>query len=299
VRVRTSYVKLYMMKQTKGNVSIVVPVYNEEAQIRLCLDAIANQTVKPFEVIVVDNNSTDNTVAIARSYPFVTVMTEKRQGVVYARDTGFDAAKGQIIGRLDGDSVIAPDWVAKVQEIFADPVVEAVSGQISYRNIGLPRLVGAIDHVVRTYLTNRMSSYGEQFLYGSNMAIRRPIWRAVRSQVCRKRRLHEDIDLAAHMVGSPGRVIFREDLKASIFWRQSTVGPLQFWGYVWSNDLVFAEHSLKSRRYARRAALAISCLYVPIYILHKGYDPHRGSFSLYYLLMGMASARPSPVSDSL
>src|SRR5690606_756442 len=121
------------------------PVYNEEGQLAGCLDAIARQTVKPLEVIVVDNNSTDNTATIARSYSFVTLMSEKKQGTAHARNAGFNAAKGEIIGRLDGDSVIPDNWVERVQDIFRDESVDAFSGGVTYRNIGWAKAFNAID----------------------------------------------------------------------------------------------------------------------------------------------------------
>ena len=57
--------------------SIVIPVYNEQDQIKGCLDAIKNQTIAPQEVIVVDNNSNDNSIAIAKKYAFVRIITAK------------------------------------------------------------------------------------------------------------------------------------------------------------------------------------------------------------------------------
>jgi glycosyltransferase involved in cell wall biosynthesis len=285
------------MKSTL-RVSLVIPAYNEENQLALCLDAIAQQTVKPFEVIVVDNNSTDQTAAIARRYSFVTLLHESQQGVVYARDTGYNTARGDIIGRLDGDSVIAPDWVATVQQIFADSAVRAVSGRISYRYIGLPRVVAAIDHQVRLYMTRRMSPLGEQFLYGSNMAMRRDVWLQVRGAVCHKPYLHEDIDLAAHLAGPKAHVVFSSDLKASVNWRQAAAGPKQFFYHVWSSDPVFDEHKLQSRRYEQRVAFFVSLLYVPIHLLYRGYNPHTKRFSLAYCFMKAAPVRTSPVSES-
>lgn len=281
------------------SVSIVIPAWNEEGQLALCLDLIARQTVKPFEVIVVDNNSSDGTVAIASRYPFVTVLGEQRQGLVFARDRGFNAAKGEIIGRLDCDSRIAPDWVEQVQRIFNDTSVDAVSGQVGYHNVCLSGVVDAIDRYIRGYMTRRMGALGEQFLYGSNMAIRRRSWHAVRSQVCHKQQLHEDIDLAAHLAHAKAKVIFDPALYASVDWRQAAAGPKQFWSHVWSNDLVFAEHRLKSRRYARRVVWFVSCMYVPIHLLYKGYNPATKRFSVAYMLTNNASVRTSPVSDSL
>ena len=284
----------------KPSVSIVIPAYNEEGQLTLCLDAIARQTVKPLEVIVVDNNSTDATVAIASRFPFVTVAHEPQQGPVYARDCGFNAARGEVIGRLDCDSRISPDWVDKVQRIFSSQDIDAVSGQIAYRNVALSRIVSGIDRYIRQdYMTRRMGALGEQFLYGSNMAIRRTSWLAVRKTVCHKQHLHEDIDLAAHMAKKGDKVIFSPDMRATVDWRQAAAGPKQFWEHVWSNDRVFAEHELKSRKYARRVVWFVSFMYVPIHVLYQGYNPKTRRFSFVRLLTNAAATRTSPVSDAL
>lgn len=283
----------------KLNVSIVIPAFNEEGQLTLCLDAIARQTVKPLEVIVVDNNSTDNTAAIARQYSFVTVLHEPRQGPVYARDRGFNAAKGEIIGRIDADSILAPDWVETLQMVFVDPEVKAVTGQPLYRNLGLAWLAIGIDKRVRRYMTKHMGALGEQFLYGSNMGIRRSVWRQVRGDVCHKQYLHEDIDLAAHLVGPNSGVVFEPRLLASVDWRQAAAGPRVFISHVWSSDPVFTEHLLKSRRYERRVALFVSCLYPIISVLYRGYNPDIKRWSLTYLLANNPSVRISPVSESL
>ena len=86
--------------------SIVIPAYNEENYLRACLDSIAAQTVMPDKVIVVDNNSTDKTVALARSYDFVTLVHERQQHQSFAQATGFNLASSDIIGRIDADSIL-------------------------------------------------------------------------------------------------------------------------------------------------------------------------------------------------
>ncbi len=283
----------------KPSVSIVIPAYNEEGQLALCLEAIARQTVKPLQVIVVDNNSTDNTAAIARTYPFVTLLGEAKQGPAYARDRGFNAARGDIIGRLDSDSIIAPNWVEHVERIFTDKGVNAVSGQMVYRNVALAWLFDAIDRRVRRYLSVKMGSYGEQFLLGSNMAIRRSAWRKVRGEVCHERRLHEDIDLACHLAGSNSGVVFRPEMIVSQDWRQAAAGPRPFLRHIWSNFWVPAYHDIKSRRYAWRVAFLVSLLYLPIHVLYKGYNPATKRFSLVQFLTYDAPVRPSPISESV
>src|SRR5579885_2998873 len=115
------------MKQAL-TLSIVIPVYNEEHHIKACLDAIATQTVKPDEVIVVDNNCTDNTVKIAKTYSFVKVVPEPVQGRTAARNCGFNTATCDIIGRIDADSILLPNWVERVLVDFSDPTVSGVTG---------------------------------------------------------------------------------------------------------------------------------------------------------------------------
>jgi len=63
------------------NVSIIIPVYNEASQLDACLSAIAVQGIKPFEVIVIDNNSTDDSLEVAGRYGFVKLLSESRQGL--------------------------------------------------------------------------------------------------------------------------------------------------------------------------------------------------------------------------
>lgn len=278
-------------------VSLVIPAYNEEPHIADCLDAIAAQTVKPFEVIVVDNNSTDRTAAIARSYPFVKLLREKQQGVVYARDCGFNAARGDIIGRLDADGQLAKDWVACVQQLFSDPGIDAASGIVGYRDVALSRWFNISDRLVRRYLSWKMSSVHESFLYGVNMAIRRTSWERVRAHVCHERRLHEDLDLAAHMSALKQRVVFATSMWATISPRQAAAQPYAFLQYVWANTAVCKEHNMASLRYMNQVALAVSCLYLPIHLMHRGYDPKSQRFSLAYALQNTDKARTSPVAD--
>lgn len=280
-------------------VSLVIPVYNEESHLAACLEAIARQTVKPYEVIVVDNNSTDQTVAIAHRYPFVKVLHEGRQGVVFARDRGFDAAQGDIIGRTDGDSILAPDWVAEVQRVFTGATVDAASGIVSYRDVGLPQTFGIIDTRIRRYLARRMSVINELFLYGVNMAVRKDAWLAVRTSVCHERRMHEDLDLAIHMAKHRQRIVFAPTMQTSISPRQASANPREFSKYVWSNPRVYAEHGMVAQRYMYPIALFVLSLYLPIKFLYRGYNPDTQRFSLARAFTVTPPERVSPVSETI
>jgi glycosyltransferase involved in cell wall biosynthesis len=276
-----------------NSVSIVIPVYNEAASLAACLNAISRQTVRPHEVIVVDNNSSDDTVAIARGYQFVTVLTQNRQGVVYARDTGFNAATGDILGRIDADTVMAEDWVETVQKIFKHETIGAVSGRALYHDMALASVLNAIDLRIRAYLAHTLGD--EVAMQGANMAVRRSAWLKVRGHVCRTGGLHEDLDLSVHINQKGHRVIFDETLVASLGYRQAESSFAKFSKYILLSPKTYALHGLKSRRYMYPVcALAIIC-YVPLNILHRAYDAESGRFS-WTQLYAVSNPRVNPAT---
>lgn len=114
-------------------VSIVVPAYNEQDYIARCLDSLmAQEGFDDYEVIVVDNNSTDNTNIIAKKYP-VRVIMENKQGVVSARDTGLKSARGSIIVSTDADCFFKPYWLNNIVEIYKNnPNISGVAGHYNF-----------------------------------------------------------------------------------------------------------------------------------------------------------------------
>ena len=222
--------------------TIVIPVYNEHGYLKACLDSIAKQSVMPDEVIVVDNNSTDKSVQIAKSYPFVKLMGETRQGVVFARNKGFNAATSDIIGRIDADTVLPEDWVQRVAAEFEDPKVAAVTGPVSYYDMPLPRLNYQVNHLMCKF-THRWSSDGP-FLYGSNMAIRRSAWDSVKKQVCQDQDIHEDIDLAIHLLKADYPINYTKKILAKASGRRANDSLAGFVEYVAMHRRAYTRHNL-------------------------------------------------------
>ena len=258
-------------------VSVVVPVYNEEDDLAACLDALAMQSVAPCEVLVVDNNSSDNTVAVALRYSFVTVLHEPKQGVVHARTTGFNAAKGDIIARIDGDTLVPEDWIANIQQIFQDTSVEAVSGVALYYNVALAPVFNAIDLFFRRRLAWQLRD--RVYLYGANMAMRSSAWQRVRAHLCSRGGMHEDYDIALHLQEIGGKVTFDERLRAKVSSRRIDVGYLSFLRYVWIAPNTYAQHNVRSRWHMYWVVLLCAVCYLPARILHRGYSPETDSFS--------------------
>lgn len=100
--------------------SIIIPAYNEENIIKKCIEKTKKQkTAIPYEVIVVDNNSTDKTKDIAKTEG-AKVINEKIQGVGAARRKGTEEAKGKIIVHIDADTVITPTHLEKIYKNFKE-----------------------------------------------------------------------------------------------------------------------------------------------------------------------------------
>lgn len=172
----------------------------------------------PDEVIVVNNNSTDETVKIALFFPFVRVINEKKQGIVYARNAGFDAAKSDIIGRIDADTLIPKDWTKKVKELYASKAHQnhAFTGGGYFYNLYFPpRRIGSWIHA-QLALHFNLLLLGHYILWGSNMAISQSQWRAVHDSVCLQNDIHEDIDLAIHLHRIGYKITYRADLSVGV-----------------------------------------------------------------------------------
>ncbi|HSH55482.1 MAG TPA: glycosyltransferase family 2 protein [Candidatus Limnocylindrales bacterium] len=260
----------------KSRVSIVIPVYNEAANLPACLDAIAAQTDRPYEVLVIDNNSSDDSAEIAASYDFVAVITERRQGVVHARNAGFDLASGDIIGRIDADTVLSVDWVAAVRQVFEDQSIGAATGRVEYHDLPIAPLFNGIDLRIRRYLA--LSLGNNVAMQGANMAIRRSVWKAVRKHVCNKSGMHEDFDLSVHAAESGNTVRFDESMLATVGCRQIESDFVDYVRYILLSPRTYALHGLSGKRYMYPVVCLALIGYLPLRFLHRGYDPELKTF---------------------
>lgn len=259
-------------------ISIVIPVYNEADALSDCLKSIASQRVKPFEVIVVDNNSSDGSASIAKSFDFVTVINEPRQGVVHARTRGFDYASGDIIARIDADTRLPSDWTKSVKREFKDKDIAAVSGIASYYSISCADFVNRIDFFFRRYTAKKLKS--RVFLWGANMAVTKKSWEVVKNELCHKGDLHEDFDLAIHLQYLGYKVEFSDNLEAFASSRRIDTDYPSFVRYVWKSPSTYLQHNEKVLRIMMPLILACLLLYFPGRILYRGYDSEKQGFNI-------------------
>jgi len=236
------------------SVSIVIPAYNEESVIRQCLIAAVYQSVPADEIIVVDNRSTDSTCAIVKQMqleypesPIRLLHQNEEQGLIPTRNFGLNHATGDVLGRIDADSVLEPDWVEQVQQAFLDRHVAAATGPVVYYDMPMRRFGLKADDKMRQLML-RLAKHQYHFLFGSNMALRRTAWEEIRAETCRdeKDEMHEDIDLSLHLADHELKVQYVPAMVSGMSARRLEDSPRDYRYYVSRFERTYKAHNVKN-----------------------------------------------------
>jgi peptidoglycan/xylan/chitin deacetylase (PgdA/CDA1 family)/glycosyltransferase involved in cell wall biosynthesis len=158
-------------------VSVVIPAYNEQDYLLSCLESIKQQDYAAgYEVIVVDNASTDNTARIARDWGAKVVYESKRSPAA-ARQKGAEVATGKIIAFIDADTRAPAHWLSTiVWRFLCRPQMVAVSGPYAYCDAGkftrITSYIGNFFSIITDQLFRKAFNKGGA-IWGCNFAVRR------------------------------------------------------------------------------------------------------------------------------
>lgn len=209
-------------------ISVVIPAYNEEKTLGRCLRSLAQQyTSLPYEIIVVDNNSTDNTQRIAQTYlkkMRIRVIPERRKGRGAARRAGFRVAKGEVILSTDADAAVPPNWVETLATTLLNKPYVAITGTSKVEDSSL-----FVNHAYNLMQPMSMIVYrlffGHYWLSGFNFGIRRDIYMQS-GGFDPDLNVQEDIDLSFR-VARLGRILFLPTLAVVVSGRRYSGGFLR------------------------------------------------------------------------
>lgn len=115
-------------------ISVIVPVYNVEKYLWECLDSVISQTFADLEIIVIDDGSTDGSLAIAKEYeakdPRIHVYHQNNIGLGETRNRGIGLATGKYLYCIDSDDFIDPDWLEALYNKAEETGADVVFGEI-------------------------------------------------------------------------------------------------------------------------------------------------------------------------
>jgi glycosyltransferase involved in cell wall biosynthesis len=182
---------------TAAKVSVVIPVKDDALHLETCLEALCRQTTPADEIVVVDNGSTDLTPIVAGWWR-VRYVAEPQPGIAAAASTGYDAATGGIIARLDADSIPPTDWIERIRTtLHADAGLSAVTGPGTFDSLPMPLMRIADIAYMQAYFVLFGALVGHPPLFGSNFAMVRSAWDSARLRTHRAdARVHDDLDLS-------------------------------------------------------------------------------------------------------
>lgn len=162
-------------------ISIIIASYNQQEYLTEAIESALDQTVKPLEIIIVDDGSTDNSLKIARSYSGVKVISQVNKGLASARNTGIMNAKGDYILPLDADDILKEDCIEKmilcIQRTNADIVAPSfktfgvanteliLSKEITFKHFAQANLIGYFSAIRRSKLLE-IGGYSPRMCWG-------------------------------------------------------------------------------------------------------------------------------------
>jgi glycosyltransferase involved in cell wall biosynthesis len=212
-------------------VSVIIPAYNEEQYIAQTLETLVSQTTAvPFEVIVVDNASTDRTAAVAEGFRDrldIRVIREPKKGRGAARAAGHDAARGELLFSCDADGLLPHNWITTmVDALDSHPEIIAVTGSPEVRDLA-PWRNGIFNVVMPLFIRLSVLWQGNVGISGFSCAIRRDAYTKAggfdpESDAC------EDLELAMRL-RPLGKILFLSSPRVVVSGRRFRRGLVRAW----------------------------------------------------------------------
>lgn len=209
-------------------ISVIIPVFNEEKYIGQCLTALKKQTIKPDEIIVVNNNSTDKSIQIINSFKKnlpIKIVNEKKQGIIFTRNRGLDKAMGEIIIRTDADTRQPKNWLATIKKNFLEKKeIDALTGPVIFYDLPFQNTLYS---KILIYFFRLIT--GIYPFFGPGFALKKSAWLEIRKEVCiDEKKVHEDIDLSFHLNNKNKKIHYDHNFVSYASGRRIKNNPLSF-----------------------------------------------------------------------
>lgn len=228
-------------------ISVLVCTKNGSPTLKSCLEALGKQNYPDYEVLVIDDGSTDATPQIAQSYTHVRYVYQEHTGLSAARNRGMNEAQGDLLAYTDDDCIPDEDWLIHVQNAFVDERCVAAGGPNlppaprNHTESCVAVAPGAPSHVL-------LDDMEAEHLPGCNLVIRKAALRAIGGFREEFTSAGDDVDVCWRLQAHGGKLRF---VPSAVVWhhRRRTVGAYlrQQRGYGYAEAMLI-------RRYSNRFA---------------------------------------------
>ena len=153
-------------------ISVVIPTYNSAKTLAASLRSVFSSLVKPFEIIIVDDHSTDKSAEIAKQFPVKLISLEKNYGSGYARNIGVNNSSGEIVFFMDADVTINENTLKIVADSFSNDAKLAATVGLFSKTHPHKNFFSQYKNLYMHFSFSRISGYLD-FLFTSICAIKR------------------------------------------------------------------------------------------------------------------------------
>lgn len=240
-------------------VTVITPIYNNAKMIGECLDSLLPQDYPDYEVIVVDDGSTDNTPDVVRRYP-VKLITADHTGISAARNLAIRAARGDIVITMDSDLKVPKDLISRmVAPLMADPRRGVV---MSWWDISNPEnLVASLIFRGYEYFFDKLEE--PNFFWGYCFAIKKKIFDEV-GYFDETLSLVEDVDFAYRVAHAGYTIRILKDVRVWHYFRDSLLKHLKRHYKTARHKFIYV---VKMKRYTDHRASPVEYVKLAVHFL--------------------------------
>lgn len=232
-------------------VSVVIPVKNEEKIVGSLLSSLLNQNYNGwYEIIVVDDHSTDNTIDIIKTF----IKTSKKVkyfksngiGPAAARNIGIKKSKGEIVLFTDGDCIVPKDWVSRISKHFDSEQTSGIGGKTEPFETNT--FVSRLNDAIFSYRYANTSRGDVNVVYTSNAAFRKDILMKINGFDKNFNKANgEDLDLCYRVLDASGKIVFDPNISVKHEYPSSfrKFMKKEFMNGVWSGSFMYLKHFTK------------------------------------------------------
>lgn len=226
------------MKQLM-KLTVYIPCYNAARYIEDSIRALLAQTRPPDEVLVIDDGSSDNSVALASSFPVRVIRHKENKGLAAARNTAFANATHSFVGAIDADVLPDPAWLEYLLAHFVDPRVVGVGGRLIEAHRSAPADAWRAEQLAQDLGLERIDIEQPSHwrLGGFGTIFRKEAVMSAGGYNEKYRTNYEDVDLCARLLAAGHKLIF-EPRAVAFHQRRDSIRSLvrlcwqrDFWGH--------------------------------------------------------------------